>query len=155
MDVLDQARTGSCFFEDASSLIPWPLRLGSCDKWNSNAKQRRATRRRVKRCNARQCRSARQCKAMQSNAKQCKAVQSKAMQSNAIQCKVICFERQTRLLSLNPYPTLGHSKALSLIKNKFNLFNTDNKSIRKSKQIYCSLKKLNSLRISLVILGAS
>ena len=38
-------------------------------------------------------------------------------------------------------------------KNKFNSFNTDQKSIRKSKNVAFSLKKLNSLRISLVLLG--
>ena len=39
------------------------------------------------------------------------------------------------------------------IKNQFNSFNTDQKSIRKFEKMLFSLKKLNSLRISLVILG--
>ena len=37
--------------------------------------------------------------------------------------------------------------------NQFNSFDTDQKSIRKSNKVSFSLKKLNSLRISLVLLG--
>ena len=48
---------------------------------------------------------------------------------------------------------LAAKNQYSHIENQFTSFSTDNKSIRKSKHVSFPFEKLNSLRISLVILG--